>query len=176
MSASTVELFVNGQRVQAPVEGVEFLAEFLRERLGLAGTKVGCGIGACGLCTVWMDGQVVSSCLVPVVVAAGRHVWTVEGLTDLADGRVADPPPGLPNPRLVQAVQRAFVQCEGLQCGICTPGQVWAACALLSEEPRPSEERVREFLAGNLCRCTGYQGILRAVRQAAEEWAPGEDP
>lgn len=169
--SSVVELFVNGRPFRAPTEGAEFLSEFLRERLGLSGTKVGCGIGVCGLCTVWMDGRLVSSCLVPAVVAAGRQVWTVEGLAALAEGQVADPPPGLPDPRLIRAVQSAFVECEGLQCGICTPGQVWAACALLSEDPRPSEERVREFFAGNLCRCTGYQGILRAVRRASEEWA-----
>ena len=169
MSEASVELWVNGERVRAPVWGTEFLAEFLRERLGLVGTKVGCGVGVCGLCTVWMDGKLVSSCLVPAVVAAGRHVWTVEGLVALAEGRVADPPPGLPSGRLVRAVQQALVECEGLQCGICTPGQLWAACALLQEEPDPPQDQVREFLAGNLCRCTGYQGILRAVRAAARE-------
>jgi len=169
--SSVVELYVNGQLRQAPADGGEFLAEFLRERLGLVGTKVGCGIGVCGLCTVWMDGRLVSSCLVPAVVASGRHVWTLEGLVALAEGQAVEPPPGLPSRGLVQAVLAAFVECEGLQCGICTPGQVWAACALLSEDPQPSEERVREFFAGNLCRCTGYQGILRAVRRASEEWA-----
>lgn len=171
MTGAVVELWVNGEPVRAAGDGAEFLAEFLRERLGLVGTKLGCGIGVCGLCTVWMDGRLVSSCLVPVVVAAGRRVWTVEGLVALAEGRVHNPPPGLPRPELVRAVHRAFVQCEGLQCGICTAGQVWAVCALLSEEPVPPEGRVREFLAGNLCRCTGYQGILRAVQQASEEWA-----
>lgn len=169
MSGASVELWVNGDRVRARVSGGEFLAEFLREGLGLVGTKVGCGVGVCGLCTVWMDGRLVSSCLVPAVVAAGRQVWTVEGLVALAEGRVADPPPGLPPGRLVRVVQRAFVECEGLQCGICTPGQLWAACALLQEEPDPPEERLGEFLAGNLCRCTGYQGILRAVRAASRE-------
>ncbi len=168
MSGASVELWVNGERVRAPWGG-EFLAEFLRERLGLVGTKVGCGVGVCGLCTVWMDGRLVSSCLVPAVVAAGRQVWTVEGLVALAEGRVEAPPPGLPPGRLVRAVQRAFVEYEGLQCGICTPGQLWAACALLQEEPDPPEERLEEFLAGNLCRCTGYQGILRAVRAASRE-------
>ncbi len=170
MSGAEVELLVNGQRVRAPVAGAEFLAEFLRERLGLVGTKVGCGVGVCGLCTVWMDGTLVSSCLVPAVVAAGRQVWTVEGLVALAEGEVKAAPEGLPSPELVRAVQKAFVECEGLQCGICTPGQVWAACALLQEHGDPPEEVARGFLAGNLCRCTGYQGILRAVARASQEW------
>lgn len=150
--------------------GAEFLAELLRDRLGLVGTKVGCGVGVCGLCTVWMDGKLVSSCLVPAVVAAGRQVWTIEGLAALAEGRAEGAPEGLPSAELVRAVQKAFVECEGLQCGICTPGQVWAVCALLQQHPDPSEEVTREFLAGNLCRCTGYQGILRAVERASQGW------
>lgn len=170
MSEGRVALFVNGNPVEAPVRGVEFLAEFLRERLGLVGTKVACGMGVCGLCTVWMDGKLVSSCLVPAVVAAGRQVWTIEGLVAVAEERVPNPPPGLPPAGLVRAVQRAFLESEAVQCGICTPGQIWSVCALLQEEPDPGEEQIREFLAGTLCRCTGYRGIVRAALSASREW------
>lgn len=170
MSAHTVELVVNGKRIQASTRGVEFLTEFLRERLGLVGTKVGCGVGVCGLCTVWLDGRIVSGCLIPVVAVQGCEVWTVEGLARLAEEEWADVPPGLPPPALVRAVLESFLACEGLQCGICTAGQVWGVCSLLMEDPRPSEEKVREYLAGNLCRCTGYEGILRAAQKAADEW------
>ncbi len=173
-----VELVVNGERVRAPVGGAEFLSEFLRERLGLTGTKVGCGIGVCGLCTVWMDGRPISSCLVPTAVAAGRSVWTVEGFARLAEDGIPSEglPPDAPPPALVRILLRAFLACEGLQCGICTPGQLLMACALLLEDPNPVEAEIRRYLAGNLCRCTGYGGILRAIRKAAEEWAPHASP
>ena len=168
-----LQLVVNGETVRRELSGREFLLEVLRDHLGLTGAKEGCGIGVCGLCTVLVDGVAVSSCLLPVAVVEGRSVWTIEGLTALhergADGAL---PPGVPaHPELMREVQAAFLECEGLQCGICTPGQVMAAYALLAENPRPEEEEIRHFLAGNLCRCTGYGGIVRAVQLAAQRWA-----
>ena len=167
-----VRLFVNGEEVRREVTGREFLLEFLRDQLGLTGAKEGCGIGVCGLCTVLVDGVAVSSCLLPVACVEGRQVWTLEGLTALPERRAGGPlPPGAPDGELMREVQAAFLECEGLQCGICTPGQVMAAYALLAENPQPDEETIRHFLAGNLCRCTGYGGIVRAVQRAAERWA-----
>src|SRR5438876_10959554 len=139
---------LNGKVVSSDVVGTRRLLDVVREDLHLTGTKEGCGEGECGACSVLIDGQVVDSCLIAVGQVEGRHVTTVEGLAD--GGRLS-------------ALQQAFIERGAAQCGICTPGMLLAAHALLDENPRPSEEDVRVGLAGNLCRCTGYTKILDAV-------------
>lgn len=155
MATVPITLTVNGQEVRAEVEPRVTLADFLRDELGLTGTKLGCEHGVCGACTVLVDGAAVRSCLMLAVQAEGADVLTIEGLA--GDG--------------LHPVQEAFWEHHGLQCGFCTPGMVLAAYALLQERPSPSEEEIREALAGNLCRCTGYQNIVVAVRAAAEKLA-----
>jgi aerobic-type carbon monoxide dehydrogenase small subunit (CoxS/CutS family) len=125
----------------------------LREDLGLTGTKEGCGVGVCGACSILVDGRLMSACLVPVGDVADREVTTIEGLAG-EDGELTP-------------VQASFLRCGAFQCGICTPGQVVAATALLAERPEPSAEDVREWMTGNLCRCTGYYSIVAAVLDAA---------
>jgi carbon-monoxide dehydrogenase small subunit len=147
-----VSLTVNGQRVRETVEARKTLADFLREDLDLTGTHLGCEHGVCGACTVLIDGRAARSCLVFAVQLEGAEVTTVEGLA----------PAGELNP-----VQEAFRDEHGLQCGFCTPGFVVSATAFLALNPDPTDQEIREGLSGNICRCTGYQGILRAVRQAA---------
>jgi carbon-monoxide dehydrogenase small subunit len=151
MSAVTIE--VNGERRTLDVRADESLLDVLREHLGLTGSKDGCGIGVCGACTVLLDGRMVSSCIQLAVLADGGRVTTIEGLATAAG---LDP------------VQRAFVECGGLQCGACTPGQVMAARALLNEMPRPTRAEIVRWMTGNLCRCTGYEQIVRSVERAAE--------
>ncbi|WAH37072.1 (2Fe-2S)-binding protein [Alicyclobacillus dauci] len=163
-----IELHVNGERISARVETGQLLLDFLRDHLHLTGTKEACSIGICGLCTVLVNGKSVSSCLMPAVFANGAHVFTAEGLQAVMDRDVI--PDGSPDPGLWKIVQEAFVECEGLQCGICTPGQVMSAVSLLNENSDPTEEEVRHFMAGNLCRCTGYQSIVRAILLAAKRW------
>jgi carbon-monoxide dehydrogenase small subunit len=149
-----VELTVNGERRQADdVWEGESLLYVLRERLGLPGSKNACEQGECGSCSVYLDGDVVCACLVAAGQAQDRDVVTVEGL---ADGEALDP------------VQQAFLDAGAVQCGFCTPGLVVAVHDLLAREPQPDEDTVREALAGNLCRCTGYESVLAAVRLAAE--------
>lgn len=148
----TVE--VNGRTHQVPVDARTTLADFLREQLRLTGTHLGCEHGVCGACTVRMDGRAVRSCLVFAVQADGASIETIEGL---ADGDELHP------------VQAAFQAEHGLQCGFCTPGFVMSVASFLERHPDPTDEEIRVGLSGNLCRCTGYQGILRAVRRAAEQ-------
>jgi len=149
-----VELTVNGEKRQADdVWEGESLLYVLRERLGLPGSKNACEQGECGSCSIYLDGVVVCACLVAAGQAQDRDVVTVEGL---ADGETLDP------------VQQAFLDAGAVQCGFCTPGLVVAVHDLLARVPQPDEETVREALAGNLCRCTGYEAILDAVRLAAE--------
>jgi aerobic-type carbon monoxide dehydrogenase small subunit (CoxS/CutS family) len=147
-----VGLTINGAPVDLDVAPDRTLLDVLRDDLGLTGTKLGCGIGVCGACSVLVDGRLESACLLLVGLVEGRAVVTIEGL-----GTPAAP----------STVQRAFVECGGLQCGICTPGQVVAATALLDEIADPSEETIRHWMAGNLCRCTGYASIVESVRRAA---------
>jgi carbon-monoxide dehydrogenase small subunit len=149
-----VTLRVNGQDRRVLVEPRKTLADTLRENCGLTGTHLGCEHGVCGACTVLLDGAAVRSCLLFAVQAEGAEVTTIEGLSP-SDGSLSP-------------VQEAFRQCHGLQCGFCTPGFVVSATAFLREHPHPTEVELREGLSGNLCRCTGYQGILAAVRLAAE--------
>jgi len=148
-----VRLVANRQPRVATVEPRMTLADFLRERCGLTGTHLGCEHGVCGACTVLLDGEAVRSCLVFAVQADGAEVTTVEGVAD---------PDGTLSP-----VQAALRDCHGLQCGFCTPGFVMTITALLRDTPAPTDDQIREGLSGNLCRCTGYQGIIAAVRQAA---------
>lgn len=151
-----IALEVNGEQVTLGVRPDEPLVETLRERLRLTGTKLACGVGACGVCSVLVDGELLSACLLPTALADRRSVVTVEGLADA-------------EPALVAALHEAFERHGGYQCGICTPGQLVAAVALLRADPRPSEQRVREHMASSLCRCTGYAAIVAAIREAAAE-------
>jgi aerobic carbon-monoxide dehydrogenase small subunit len=155
-----VELTVNGQRRSDEVEPRLLLVHYLRETCGLRAANVGCDTTSCGACTVLLDGASVKSCTVLTVQAAGGDVTTAEGLAP-AGGEL-------------HPVQRAFRQEHGLQCGFCTPGMVMATVGLLAENPHPTEAQVREGLEGNLCRCTGYHNIVRAVLAAAGEAAAGE--
>jgi carbon-monoxide dehydrogenase small subunit len=153
-----IRVVVNGESRRLSVAPDRMLVHTLRDDLGLTGTKEACSIGVCGVCSVLVDGAVMSACLVPTVRLDGRSVTTVEGLA-AADGSLS-------------AVQAAFVEHGGLQCGICTPGQVVAATALLAENPTPDEDAVREFMTGNLCRCTGYYGIVASILAAAGAGEP----
>ena len=154
MSQIHVSTSINGDEVEFLCEAEETLLDVLRDRLGLTGAKEGCGTGDCGACTVNMDGRVVCSCLVLGAEAAGRQVTTIEAM---ADGEALHP------------LQTKFLEHAALQCGICTPGILVAAKALLDQNPDPSETEIRYWLAGNLCRCTGYDKIIRAVQDAAAE-------
>ncbi|HTH90387.1 (2Fe-2S)-binding protein [Mycobacterium sp.] len=149
-----VQMSVNGQPTEASVEPRLTLADYLRERCGLTGTHLGCEHGACGACTVLVDGQAMRSCLMFAVQADGCEVTTVEGIAS-EDGELSP-------------VQAALRECHGLQCGFCTPGFVVSITALLQENPTPTDEEIREGLSGNFCRCTGYQGIVNAVHLAVE--------
>jgi carbon-monoxide dehydrogenase small subunit len=151
---TVVQLTVNGQTRHASVEPRVTLADFLREECRLTGTHLGCEHGVCGACTVLVDGDAVRSCLVFAVQAEGADVTTIEGVAS-PDG-------------VLSVVQEAFRECHGLQCGFCTPGFVISVTAFLRDHPAPTDDEIREGLSGNLCRCTGYQGIMRAVRQAAD--------
>jgi carbon-monoxide dehydrogenase small subunit len=149
-----VQMTVNGEPLEFLCEPRQSLLECLRDVLGLTGTKEGCNDGNCGACTVILDGRVINSCLVLGVEAGGSQITTVEGI---AQGSNLHP------------VQKAFLENAALQCGFCTPGFIVATKALLDQEPAPSEDRIRLWLANNLCRCTGYDKIVRAVEQAAAE-------
>jgi aerobic carbon-monoxide dehydrogenase small subunit len=155
---------VNGTEHEVVTAAARPVLDVLREDLGLTGTKEGCSVGVCGACSILVDGALMSACLLPVGAVAGREVTTVEGLAD-DDGRLSP-------------VQQAFLECGGFQCGICTPGQVVAATALLRECPRPTREQVRDWMMGNICRCTGYYSIVSAVLSAADATAaePAGEP
>ena len=149
-----VKVSVNGRPTEATVEPRLTLADYLRETCGLKGTHLGCEHGACGACTLLVDGHAMRSCLMFAVQADGSEVTTVEGIAS-DDGELSP-------------VQAALRECHGLQCGFCTPGFVMSITALLRDNPRPTDEEIREGLSGNFCRCTGYQGIVNAVQRAAE--------
>ena len=150
----TVEMTVNGRRASAEVEGRTLLVQFLRDKLGLTGTHVGCDTSQCGACVVHMDGRAVKSCTMLAAQADGSTVTTIEGLA--ASGTL-------------HPVQQAFWEHHGLQCGYCTPGMIMATAQILQRNPDPSEEEIRHGLEGNLCRCTGYQHIVQAVQCAAKK-------
>jgi aerobic carbon-monoxide dehydrogenase small subunit len=149
-----VRLVVNGQIHWVNVPARRLLSDALRHDLGLTGTHVGCEHGVCGACTVLVDGRPMRACLMLAVAAEDLHLTTVEGLAN-ADGSLG-------------AVQQAFLECHGLQCGFCTPGFLTTITAGLRDNPTPTHEEAREMIAGNLCRCTGYQNIVKAVERAAE--------
>jgi aerobic carbon-monoxide dehydrogenase small subunit len=147
-----VAITVNGVRREADVEPRMLLVDFLRDHLGLTGTKIACDTSQCGSCTIHLEGRAVKSCTVLAVQADGGEVTTIEGLASNGS---------------LHAVQEAFHETHGLQCGFCTPGMIMATVALLEESPDPSDEEIRHGLEGNLCRCTGYENIVRAVHEAA---------
>lgn len=149
-----IHLYVNGEEVFAEVSPNKTLLWFLREELGLTGTKEGCGAGECGACTVVMNGKPVNSCLVMALEAAEAQVLTIEG--EAKNGKLSK-------------LQRAFIKHNGLQCGFCTPGMIMSARALLNRNSNPSREEIKEAMQGNLCRCTGYETIIESVEAAARE-------
>ena len=153
MSQHNLRFSVNGQPRSATVPANRLLVHLLRDDLGMTGTKEGCSVGVCGACSVLVDGVLVSSCLLPAIFADGADVTTVEGLA--------------PDETRLSPLQDAFIRHGGFQCGICTPGQLIAATALLREQPRPTEAQVREWMMGNLCRCTGYYQIVESILAAA---------
>ncbi len=153
-----IRLTVNGKPYDVEVEPRERLLDVLRYKVGLTGTKEGCGTGDCGACTILLNGKRVTSCLVLAVSAHDSEITTVEGIAD--NGHL-------------HPVQKAFIEHGGLQCGICTPGFIVSSYALLKEIPNPTEEEIRFNLAGNLCRCTGYVKIVEAVKAAAQELQAG---
>ena len=148
-----ISVTVNGVRREAEVEPRTLLVYFIREHLGLTGTNVGCDTSSCGACTVHLDGESVKSCTLLAAQADGREVSTIEAMAD-ADGTM-------------HPLQDSFHRNHGLQCGYCTPGMLMAASSFLKENPNPTEEEVRESLEGNLCRCTGYQNIVKSILEAA---------
>ena len=156
----SISLTVNGKQVQAEVDPRTLLVDFLRTNLGLTGTHVGCDTAQCGACTIHLDGRAVKACNVLAAQAQGSSVTTIEGLA-AADGKF-------------HPMQEAFRECHGLQCGFCTPGMVMSAIDLVQRQPGADEKAIREGLEGNLCRCTGYQNIVKAVQAAAAEMAGGQ--
>ena len=159
MSKMHVKMTVNGSQVEGLAEPRTLLIHFLREQLGLTGPHIGCDTSHCGACTVDLDGKSVKSCTLFVAQANGAEVTTIEGLAN-ADGSL-------------HPLQEAFREHHGLQCGFCTPGMITRAYRLLQENPAPSDEEIRFGMSGNLCRCTGYQNIVKAIRAAAAEMAAG---
>ncbi len=154
-----VSMTVNGQAVSGEVEPRTLLVEFLRETLGLTGTHVGCDTSQCGACVIHMDGKSVKSCTLLAVQADGAEITTIEGL---AEGETLHP------------MQEAFREHHGLQCGFCTPGMVMSALDLVRNNPDPSETEIRDWLEGNLCRCTGYHNIVKAIKAGAEAMRSGQ--
>ncbi|WP_424931994.1 (2Fe-2S)-binding protein [Amaricoccus macauensis] len=150
-----IEMTVNGKPAKGNVEGRTLLVDFLRETLGLTGTHVGCDTAQCGACAIHMDGEPVKSCNIFAMDAAGTDITTIEGMAN-PDGSLG-------------VVQAAFREHHGLQCGFCTPGMVMVAASLLKENPEPTEAEIREHLEGNICRCTGYHNIVKAVQAAAAD-------
>ncbi|PJE35042.1 carbon monoxide dehydrogenase [Pseudooceanicola lipolyticus] len=148
-----VSMVVNGKQVSGEVEGRTLLVQFLRESLSLTGTHVGCDTSQCGACLVHVNGEAVKACTMLALEAEGAEVGTIEGQAN-ADGSL-------------NVIQQAFQDHHGLQCGFCTPGMVMSAAALLKENPKPSEHEIREYLEGNICRCTGYHNIVKAILAAS---------
>jgi len=150
---TSVSMTVNGKTVSGEVEGRTLLSDFLRGDLGLTGTHVGCDTSQCGACVVHVNGAPVKSCTMFAAEAEGAEVRTIEGMAN-ADGSLS-------------TIQQAFQDYHGLQCGFCTPGMVMSAAALLAENPKPSEAEIRDYLEGNICRCTGYHNIVKAIMAAS---------
>lgn len=150
MEKRTIGFILNGEPVEVEFEPHLTLLQLLRDHLELMGTKEGCGMGECGACTVLLDGKTVNSCIFPALEVEGRKVTTIEGLMDVQGN--------------LHPIQKAFIEYGAIQCGFCTPGMVLSAKALLDENPKPSEEEIRNGIAGNLCRCTGYLQIVQAIK------------
>ena len=153
MSVHRIAFELNGVRREVDVGPERLLVDVLRDELGFTGTKVGCSVGVCGACSVLVDDVLMTGCLMPALFVDGKRVKTVEGLAPSDDD--------------LTPLQDAFIRYGGFQCGICTSGQLMAATALLAENPKPSVEDVKEFMMGNLCRCTGYRGIVKSILEAA---------
>jgi aerobic-type carbon monoxide dehydrogenase small subunit (CoxS/CutS family) len=151
----TISFILNGEPVEVEIEPHLTLLQLLRDHLELTGTKEGCGMGECGACTILLDGKAVNSCIFPALEVEGRKVTTIEGLID-AQGNL-------------HPIQKAFIEHGAIQCGFCTPGMVLSAKGLLDENPKPSEEEIRNGIAGNLCRCTGYLQIVQAIKAVSEK-------
>ena len=160
MTKHQISLTINGREYHGEVEPRKLLTDFIRDDLGLTGTHVGCEHGVCGACTIQLNGEPVRSCLMFAVQANGAELKTVEGLA--------------PSTNELHPLQDKFWEHHGLQCGFCTPGILLTAEALLKEIPNPSEDEIREWIAGNLCRCTGYQNILTAIQEAAKTLNPSQ--
>jgi carbon-monoxide dehydrogenase small subunit len=152
MGKAAIRMTVNGAPHTVETWPMLRLLDVLRENLGLTGAKEGCGEGECGACSILLDGRLVNSCLVPALQADGARITTIEGIA---------------TPERLHVMQQAFLDCGGAQCGICTPGMIVAAVSLLEQNPHPTEDEIRNGLAGNLCRCTGYMRIFEAVKQGA---------
>ncbi len=152
MSTHDLRFTLNGERREVTVPADRLLIDVLRDDCGATGTKLGCAVGVCGACSVLVDGELQSACLLPAVFVEGRSITTVEGLAKHGE---------------LNALQEAFIRDGGFQCGICTPGQLIAATALIAAHPEPSDGDIREWMMGNLCRCTGYYGIERAIQKAS---------
>ncbi len=150
-----IRFTLNGDPVEVEIDPHLTLLQLLRDKLELLGTKEGCGMGECGSCTVLLDGKTINSCIFPAWEVEGRTVTTIEGLTD-AQGNL-------------HPIQKAFVEYGAIQCGFCTPGMVLSAKALLDENPKPTEEEIRNGIAGNLCRCTGYLQIVQAIKAVSNQ-------
>ena len=148
-----IDISINGRRLEADVEPRLLLVHLIRDLAGLTGTHIGCETSICGACTALMNGEAVKTCSILAVQADGAEITTIEGLAK--DGRL-------------HPLQEGFWECHGLQCGYCTPGMIMSACGLLRENPNPTEEQIRHGLEGNLCRCTGYINIVKAVKRGAE--------
>jgi len=146
----TIRFILNGEQTEVEIEPRLTLLQLLREELELTGTKEGCGMGECGACTVLLDGRTINSCIFPAMEVDGKSITTIEGMVDTKGG--------------LHPIQKAFIQHGAVQCGFCTPGMVLSAKALLDETPRPTEEQIRDGIAGNLCRCTGYLQIIQAIK------------
>lgn len=153
MTEQSITIKVNGKEYKLQVQPNDLLLNVLRERLGLTGIKYGCGIGECGACTVLMDRRPVLSCLILAVMADGKEIVTIEGLTDAT----------------TKCIQDSFLEHGAVQCGFCTPGMITIARALLQDNPKPTESEIKEYIRGNFCRCTGYISINRAIKNCAEK-------
>jgi aerobic-type carbon monoxide dehydrogenase small subunit (CoxS/CutS family) len=154
MSVHEIEVTINGKKYQEQVESRMLLSDFLREKCGLTGTHVGCEHGVCGACTIHLNGSAVRSCLIFAVQVDGQEITTVEGLTK--DGELT-------------LLQRNFIECHGLQCGFCTPGILMSTTDYLQKNPNPTLQEIKEMLSGHLCRCTGYEGIIKAIQKTIDE-------
>jgi len=155
MQKQILTFTLNGEPVQIEIKPHLTLLQVLREELELPGTKEGCGMGECGACTVLLDGKTVNSCIFPALEAEGKSVVTIEGVADSKRG--------------LHPIQKAFIERGAIQCGFCTPGMVLSAKALLDENPKPTEEEIRNGIAGNLCRCTGYLQIIEAIKAVSNQ-------